>query len=77
MRLRLFGTDNRQIANLHMIHTLCADRRHMPLVLLIQNVFRYTSSRRPRPQGEKGGGDAAQTDVLDVLFVIDQPAVNL
>ena len=31
------------------------------LVLLIQNVFRYTSSGAPEAQGEKGGRDAAQT----------------
>ena len=31
------------------------------LVLLIQNVFRYTSSGAPEAQGEKGDRDAAQT----------------
>jgi hypothetical protein len=41
MRLRLFGTNNRQIANLHTIHTLCADHRHMPWFCLSRTSFSY------------------------------------
>jgi hypothetical protein len=49
------------IINLHAIYTLCANCQHMPVILLILNVFRYTSSGVSEVQGEKGGRDAVQT----------------